>query len=199
MAASSHFVRAVDDSGNRSASTPATTAVATEPADATLIGSGSSWSYFYSAIDPAPGWQAPDYDASSWQTGLAPLGWGQAILGTTLTAAAPKPLTSYFRRSFTIADPSEIGAIEVTTRADDGIVLYLNGVEITRVNMPSGTVTSGTYAISAISATNALAHPVVVQIPGSSLLAGTNVMTAEVHSNYRSTPSASFELSAVVK
>lgn len=87
----------------------------------------------------------------------------------------------------------------MTTRADDGIVLYLNGVEITRVNMPSGTVTSGTYAISAISATNALAHPVVVQIPGSSLLAGTNVMTAEVHSNYRSTPSASFELSAVVK
>ncbi|HZK59620.1 MAG TPA: hypothetical protein VFC59_07135, partial [Cryobacterium sp.] len=199
-----YFVRAVDPSGNRSASTAAVTADTAAPpppppADSTLIGTGSSWSYYYSATDPAPGWQAPTYDASGWPTGLAPLGWGQATLGTTLTAAAPKPLTSYYRKSFTVADPTLVGTVEVTTRADDGIVVYLNGVEITRVNMPSGTVTSGTYATSAISASAALANPVVVQVPGSSLVAGTNVITAEVHSNYHSTPSASFELSAVVK
>lgn len=204
-AGTKYFVRAVDPSGNRSASTPAVTADTAAPppppppADSTLIGAGSSWSYYYSATDPAPGWQASTYDASSWPTGPAPLGWGQASLGTTLTAATPKPLTSYYRKAFTVADPAQVGTVEVTTRADDGIVVYLNGVEITRVNMPSGTVTSGTYAISAISASTALANPILVRVPGSSLVAGTNVITAEVHSNYRATSSASFELSAVVK
>ena len=194
-----YFVRAVDGSGNWSASTPAALVGKTtqpDPNDPLLIGAGSTWSYSYSTTAPAAGWQTAAYDASGWSTGAAPIGWGQANLGTTLTAAAPQPLTSYYRKSFQVIDVTTIASVTLTTRADDGIVVYVNGVEVGRSNIAPGAVTSSTYAISAISAANALATPVTLTVPGSAFVTGANLITAEVHSNYRATPSASFELTA---
>ena len=199
-AGTKYFVRAADPSGNWSASTPAATAGTVapppDPDNTTLIGEGSSWSYYYSATDPASGWQARTYAATGWSTGTAPLGWGQPTLGTTLTAATPKPLTSYYRKSFTVLDAATIASVALTTRADDGIVIYVNGTEVLRNNIAPVIVTSGTYATSAVSAAAALANPVRVTVPGSAFVTGTNVITAEVHSEYRATPSHSFELSA---
>lgn len=199
-AGTKYFVRAVDPSGNWSASTPAavasTVAPPPDPNNATLIGEGSQWSYYYSATDPASGWQAVSYAATGWSTGAAPLGWGHADLGTTLTAATPKPLTSYYRKSFTVLDATTIASVALTTRADDGIVVYVNGTEVVRNNIADVIVTSGTYATTAVSASAALANPVTVTVPGSAFVTGSNVITAEVHSNYRDTHSHSFELSA---
>ena len=82
----------------------------------------------------------------------------------------------------------------MTTRADDGIVVYVNGVEVGRTNLPAGTIGHNTYATAAPTAAVALANPVTYVVPGSLLQTGVNVITAEVHSNYRNTPSPSFEL-----
>jgi hypothetical protein len=197
-----YFVRAADGAGNWSASTPATVATATpppppEPVTTTFVNTGATWAYSFSATAPPAGWQAPEYDASTWPTGVAPLGWGHAQLGTTLTSPDPKPLTSYYRKSFAVADATKVAAMTLTTRADDGIVVYVNGVEMLRKNIDAGAVTSTTYANAAVSASTTVANPVTVSVPGSALRTGTNVIAVEVHSNYRSTPSHSFELSAV--
>ena len=197
-----YFVRAGDGSGNWSSSTPAALVATTPPPvsdNPILIDAASTWSYYYSTTDPTAGWQARTYDDSSWSTGPAPIGWGHTTLGTTLSTVAPQALTSYYRKSFTVTDASKIASVKLTTRVDDGIVVYVNGAEVLRKNIGAGTVTSSTYATSAISATNALANPVTVTIPGSAFVTGTNLITAEVHSNYRATPSASFELTAVVQ
>jgi hypothetical protein len=194
-AGTKYFVRAADAAGNWSASTAAVTAT-TAPTTQTLIAGGSTWSYYFNTTDPAPGFQAPAYDSSTWATGPAPIGFGQAVLGTTLTAPDPKPLTAYYRKSITVADASKVASVLLTTRADDGIVVYVNGTEVLRRNIDPGAVTSGTYANVAVSASNAVANPVTLTLPGSAFVTGTNVITAEVHSNYRSTPSASFELTA---
>lgn len=192
-----YFVRAADASGNWSASTAAVKAVAVAPADnPVLIAPASLWSFSYSTNAPASGWQATGFDSSVWPTGAAPLGWGQPVLGTTLTAAAPAPLTSYYRKAFTVADATKLASVTLQTRADDGIVVYVNGIEVNRTNIDPGNVTSTTYANVAVSAANALANPVNILVAGSAFATGTNVISAEVHSNYRSTPSASFELSA---
>lgn len=119
-------------------------------------------------------------------------------MGTTLTAPDPKPVTSYYRKSITIADASTVASVTLTTRADDGIVVYVNGVEVLRRNIDAGAVTSSTYANTAVSASTAVANPISVTVPGSAFVSGTNTITAEVHSNYRSTSSHSFELSAVI-
>ncbi len=201
-----YFVRATDPSGNRSASTAAVTAgTATTPppppppaASGTLVATGSTWSYYFSGTAPTGNWNTTGFDSSGWTTGAAPLGWGQSQLGTTLTAPDPKPVTSYYRKSITIADASTVASVILSARADDGIVVYVNGVEVLRRNIDAGAVTSTTYANTAVSASTAVANPISVTVPGSAFVSGTNTITAEVHSNYRSTSSHSFELSAVI-
>ncbi|HYI33596.1 MAG TPA: delta-60 repeat domain-containing protein [Glaciibacter sp.] len=200
-AGTKYFVRAADPTGNWSASTPAKTVTAPEPppaGESDLIKAGSSWSYYFNAVAPSSAWKTTSFDASSWATGAAPLGWGHSQLGTTLTAPDPKPITSYHRKSVTIADASKVASVNLTTRADDGIVVYVNGIEVLRKNIGTGTVSSGTYASTSVTASNAVANPVTVTVPGTAFVTGTNVIAAEVHSNYRTTSSHSFELAAKV-
>ena len=199
-AGTKYFVRAADGTGNWSASTPAAVVAAPaepQPEQVTFVNTGATWAYSFSQTAPPAGWQAPGYDASTWSTGAAPLGWGHAQLGTTLTSPDPRPLTSFYRKSFNVADVTKVAMMTLTTRADDGIVVYVNGVEVLRRNINAGAVTSTTYANMAVSATSAVANPVTVSVPGSAFTTGANVIAVEVHSNYRSTPSHSFELSAV--
>ena len=72
------------------------------------------------------------------------------------------------------------------------MVLYLNGVEVTRQNLPAGTLTSNTYATAAPRSTTSNANPVTVTVPKSALVNGTNVLAAESHVNYRTTPDLLF-------
>lgn len=199
-----YAVRAVDPTGNWSASTTPITATPAPPPPpppaptAQLIAAGSTWSYSFGNGDPTAGWQAPGFDASGWATGPAPLGWGHSSLGTTLTTTlATKPLASFHRSSITIADAGSVQSVKITTRADDGIVLYVNGTEVLRRNISAGAVNVGTYANVAVSASSAVANPIEVVVPASLFRTGENVISASVHSNYRSTPSHSFELTAV--
>src|SRR5690606_13133962 len=107
-----------------------------DPEDPTVIEAGSDWEYLYDGTNPDAGWQDPGFDASSWTSGPAPQGWGQSSLGTTLTTTVtPKPLVSFHRHQFEIEDASVIEELQLTTRADDGIVLYVNGTEVLRHNV----------------------------------------------------------------
>ena len=199
-AGTTYFVRAADAAGNWSASTPAALAVAgppPAPEPVVLVPAASTWSYTFTGTAPAAGWQQLGFDDSSWSTGAAPLGWGHANLGTTLVgppAPAAKPIVSYYATTFDLADPAAVASVTLTTRADDGIVIFVNGVEVARRNLDPGAVTNTTYANLAVSAASAVANPFVVTLPASAFAAGANRITAEVHSNYRSTPSASFEM-----
>ncbi|MBN9613563.1 MAG: galactose oxidase, partial [Actinobacteria bacterium] len=164
----------------------------------TVVPAGSTWSYLYNADGPSGAWTGVNYDASSWASGAAPIGWGQASLGTTLTTnLATKPLTSFYRKTFQVADMTKVVKLGITTRADDGVAVYVNGTEVKRVNMDPGPDGVNVYANLAVSASAALANPVVFDVPGDLLVNGTNVITASVHSNYRTTPSHSFELEAI--
>lgn len=196
-----YFVRAIDSQGNKSASTAgiAASEIPEPPDTEEIITAGSEWTYMYSGTAPEGDWNAPLYDDGSWDIGTAPFGWGHANLGTILESDAPKPVVSIYRHEFEIEADSTVENIELTTRADDGIVLYVNGSEVKRVNIDEGTIHLGaypTYANSAVTASSALANPVKVTVPRELLRPGNNVIAASVHSNYRSTASHSFELVA---
>lgn len=188
------FVRAVDAAGNRSAST----AVEKPTAVNALIANGSTWSYWVSdqAVDSR--WGDASWNAPSWPSGTAPLGWGHSSIATNVDVAAgqTRPLTQYYRRTFDVTDPAAYGNLTLTTRADDGILVRLNGVEVARGNMPSGDIGPNTYALAPAPSTDtALANPVVVTVPWSRLVKGRNIVTVEVHSNWRATPNSSMDLS----
>jgi len=195
-----YFVRAADTAGNLSASTPAVEVGGSTPVDPNnpvLVSDGSVWAYYYDSSAPASSWSATDFDDTSWVTGAAPIGWGHSALGTELTTMSPRPLSSYYRKSFSVVDASKVESVTLTTRADDGILVYVNGVEVLRSNLPSGTIGHSSYAIAAPSAASAVANPVTVTVPGDLFTTGDNEIAVQVVSNYRSTPSQSFELNAV--
>jgi hypothetical protein len=54
------------------------------------------------------------------------------------------------RHSFFVEDASIYGNLMVNIRRDDGAVVYLNGEEILRTNMPTGSVSYHTHASSAV-------------------------------------------------
>ncbi|WBU38829.1 fibrinogen-like YCDxxxxGGGW domain-containing protein [Homoserinibacter sp. YIM 151385] len=195
------FVRAVDAGQNRSASTTKLQLSAPDPEPepdpeaVTLIETGSSWHWrFDSAAWPA-GWNAAGFDASAWPEAPAVLGWGGAV-GTDLTVGAPtpRPLSAQFVRTVQVEDAAELSGAKVTVRADDGVVVYVNGQEIGRRNLPAGTLTQNSYASAAPSFASAAANTAVFEIPAGVLVDGANTIAASTHLNYRSTPSVSFDL-----
>lgn len=187
------FVRATDSWGNRSASTAAVRPDVA-PVTSTLLASGSTWRYHFDNASVLPaGWKDSLFDDSGWRVGGAPLGWGTTSIVTNIDQPT-RALASYYRTSFTIAPGTTYGEVKISTRADDGIVVYVNGTEVGRSNMPAGTVSSGTYASTGVSTANALANPVTYVVPPAVLKSGSNQVAVEVHSNYRSTPNTSMDL-----
>ena len=51
-----------------------------------------------------------------------------------------KYVTTYFRHGFGLADKSAMTSLRLRLLCDDGAVVYLNGSEIARFNMPTGTI-----------------------------------------------------------
>ena len=194
------FLRAVASDGLRGASTHAYTVDAngqpTQPDDSTiLVEDDATWAYHWSTDAVPADWAQTSYDDSSWSRGTAPIGYGAADLGTTLKPGTPKtrPLTTYARTTFTVADPTAIGGVNVAVTADDGAVVYVNGTEIVRQRMNDGAVTAGTYASASVTTASARADRQLVFVPASQLVAGTNTLAVETHLNYRSSSSMTID------
>jgi hypothetical protein len=96
------------------------------------------------------GWETRNFDDSAWPRGRAVLGLepnfaNQALIGTPFSLFHPGSttirVTSYwFRVHFNLPeDPVALGSaltLSSSNYIDDGYVMYLNGVEIDRYNMP---------------------------------------------------------------
>ena len=192
-----YFVRARDAAGNRSASTAGFVLGAAAAAAVTFIADGATWAWRSSSDALPDGWNTIDFDDSGWNTGRASFGRGVPSAATDIDPdrLATKPLSAQFRNSFQVDDPGTVVGGKISVVANDGVVLYLNGTELTRVRMPAGDLTQNTVATGATSNTAAIANRIVFDVPQGLVVAGTNVLAASVHANYRATPDLSFELS----
>lgn len=108
-----------------------------------LFGRGSQWQFYDKVSEPAGDWKALNYDTTGWGTGNAPLGYGEAhtTVFTKNDTDGNKIHTAYFRKTFTVADPGKYFGLKLNLRRDDGAVIYINGVEAARSNMPTGPIT----------------------------------------------------------
>lgn len=85
--------------------------------------------------------------------------------------------TYYFRHEFQFDDAPERTDLFLETLIDDGAVVYLNGTEIYRQNLPEGLLTSATPAVFSVPD----ASLQQVSLPGAALVPGNNVLAVEVH------------------
>ena len=146
----------------------------------TWIPAGSIWSYNDTGVDPGPDWVGPHF-RQRWKSGPAQLGYGDGDEATVLREG-PDPfenyITYYFRRTFT--NSIQASSILLRVLRDDGVVVYLNGEELWRNNMPAGPATASTFAITSINGPAENAFNSVV-LPIGKLLKGVNLLAVEVH------------------
>lgn len=169
-----------------------------------LVPAGATWRYRDDGSDQGTAWRENAFDDASWAQGAAELGYGDGGEATILGCGPSAPacntgnfITNYFRKSFVVADASSIAALELRLLRDDGAVVYLNGVEIVRTNMPAGPIGSSTLAPTAIGGA-AESTFLVFPLAASVVTNGTNVLAVEVHQQAPTSSDISFDLSLQV-
>ena len=86
--------------------------------------------------------------------------------------------TTYFRQAFTFNGTPSNTSIRLNHLIADGAAVYLNGVEIQRTNMPAGTISHSSKALSDISSPTSSDF---ITIPGTSLQNGNNILAISLH------------------
>ena len=175
--------------------TPGSTNTEIEPEEIDLVDAGSTWSYWDGDAAPTGDWTTASYDDSAWSSGEAPLGYGDTHIVTTVDYGGDdynKHTAVYFRLAFSAADVDTYTELKVRVMADDGAVVYLNGTEISRVNMPDGDIAFDTLASGTTSSETGFSSETVDL---SLLMEGDNVLAAEVHQASASSSDLGFDLS----
>lgn len=160
----------------------------------TLISNGSSWKYLDNGTNQGTIWTGGSFNDASWATGNAELGYGDGDEATVLSygsSTSSKYITTYFRKTINVPTASSYIQFQMNLRRDDGVIVYINGSEVYRNNMPAGTVTFSTPASLACSDDGAT---ILSQtLAANTLTNGTNVIAAEIHQNNGSSSDISFE------
>ena len=150
----------------------------------TIVERGSKWTYYDKGSLDNTSWTATSYSTSSWKQGNAPLGYGKDNLATTIEYggnSSNKYPTYYFRQTFKLdAKPSTSTKAVLNFTVDDGFIVYINGKEAGRYNMPGGTVDFNT-----LSTTYAQGNPDTgtMELSTDAMVKGNNVIAVEVHNN----------------
>ncbi|MBO4564255.1 MAG: CotH kinase family protein [Bacteroidaceae bacterium] len=149
-----------------------------------IIKDADAWQYYDQGSLDGQNWQSPDYNATGWKSGAAPLGYNnQNSVTTKLNYGSDtnnKRPTYYFRRQFNLTKaPDAKQTFNFSYSVDDGCIIYINGTEVHRANMPEGDVTYDVFSnsVEGQMATGSFS------IDPALLNQGSNVITVEVHNN----------------
>ena len=156
-------------------STEVASTISTTP----ILTDKSTWSYYFKDTIPSEDWAQSSYDASSWKQGAGSFGINSKVITPTVKLVdgdSVHYITSYYRAKFKVSDLTEFDSLLAKVTYDDGVVIYLNGKEVKRYNMPKGTVTYGTFTPDYLNDEVASFF-----ISKKDLVEGENVIAAEVH------------------
>ncbi len=157
--------------------------------------SGDSWQYYdgIAAGDPnypidgdGDIWTDLAFDDSGWSVGNGQFGYGD---GDENTVVNSNLVTYLFRTTFVISELPEHLFLDLLR--DDAAVVYLNGVEVLRDNLPGGVLDASTLATTYSSDNQRDAF----ELSASGLLLGTNVLAIEVHNHSSGSSDISFDAS----
>ena len=168
------------------------------------FGKNSTWSFDDSGTDRgssaivqgaagynSTNWKHPNFTTSGWSSGAGIFGFGDlGANGATITppttmglgtaAGGTNPSTSYLRRTFSVIDAASVTSVNASVLADDGVIIYLNGVEVYRSNLNAGAIGYSDYAPNAIGGASESTYTSFTIDP-SLLIEGQNLLAAEIH------------------
>ena len=148
-----------------------------------LIKMNDTWKY-YDNGSLASNWKSDSYNDSGWSSGQAPLGYKMTGVKTTVSYGSDanrKNPTTYFRKTINLsATPSRSDAFLLNYQVDDGFVVYVNGQEAGRFNMPDGNITFTTFSSSYAENTPLTG---TIELAPSLFKSGDNTIAVEIHNN----------------
>ena len=162
----------------------------------TAVATAATWRYHDLGTDLGTTWRSTTYNDTTWKTGTAPLGYGDPVSTIISSGNQPtnRPITAYFRHTFTVTGATPLTDLILRIRRDDGAVIHLDGTELARTNMPTGTITATTRALSSINdAAETTTHTIIIPA-ARTITPGTHVLAVEVHQYQPSSSDLSFDL-----
>ena len=105
--------------------------------------SASGWKYLATGSNQGTAWRTDGFNDSAWPVCPAELGYGDGDEATAIpitdidpaTSGVQRPATCYFRRTFSVANASQITSLSLTAEYDDSFAVYLNGTRVSG-NLP---------------------------------------------------------------
>ncbi len=159
---------------------------ATTPSEE-LFGIEAVWRYNDGDENLPVNWAATAHAVGgNWKSGGGPIGWETGTVNPAVATNLTPPIntipyvfTYYFEREFTLTSQqlADLDTLQIVHQVDDGAVVYLNGVEVARYNMPGGAVGPETAASTVVRDAVLQTLPVAT----GALVAGSNRISVEVH------------------
>ena len=166
---------------------------------AKIISTGEDW-YYYDGKDSLPSsWYFEKNISNKWKKGVSPLGYGSRFVKTNISYGSNpdnKDITKFFKKKFFVEDPYQYLIYSLNVQRDDGIIVYLNGNEVMRSNMPFGVITDTTKANDLVFRQNELITHTKLLSPDD-LISGLNVISASVHQARASSSDCVFNLELI--
>jgi hypothetical protein len=183
---------ATDSAGRKATSAPVTISLQTQ-----FVAPGSQWKFLDDGSNQGTAWRAASFNDASWPSGAAQLGFGDGDEATIVRSNrldGTLILTTYFRRRFVVTNAPAFTNFLLRVLRDDGAVVYLNGAEVFRNNMPAGTISFTTLASTSVPAADETSNFYATNVSPSRVVNGTNVFAVEVHQASTNSSDLSFDL-----
>ena len=157
---------------------------------------GSQWKYLDNGSNQGTSWRNSNFVDTSWSVGASELGYGESGQNTTVSFGANssnKYITTYFRKAITIPNLSLFSAMIMNVKRDDGIVVYVNGVQVYINNL----ATNPSYTTLASLANDDGNTVLTAVLPTSFFITGTNVIAVEIHQNAVTSSDITFDMELI--
>ncbi len=162
----------------------------------TTANPAATWKFLDDGSDQGQGWTDPSFDDSAWKSGITQIGYGESDQRTVASFGpnpAQKPITTYFRKSFELADAAKATRLTLQLQHSDGAAVYINGTRVVLRNL----VADAPFNQPSIA--NQTQTTVSFEVSPGLLRDGVNTIAAEVHQNSVSGVDMSFDLSLVAQ
>jgi len=158
------------------------------------IAKNSIWKFLDNGVFPGTTWKDSTFNDSAWAFKVGKFGYGDP--STTVVSFGPdsnnKFITTYFRSTINVSNTSAFDTLIFRVLRDDGAVVYINGAEAFRMNMPTGTITNTTLASATVGGTDENTY-FEIRVPNT-LVNGRNVIAVEIHQSAANSSDMGFDL-----
>ena len=155
----------------------------------TAIQPGSEWRFFpgveEASLPDTGEWREMAFDDNAWNSGPAPFGYGDGPFGADLSLLDPPMRNNYttlfLRQTFELSSVGAVNQLMARVDYDDGFLMWINGTEVLRINVPGGDGSPVSFDDLASSGhESGLYEDYELPDPVGYLASGTNVVAVQV-------------------